>query len=174
MTEVCSLTSNDMDSTIIFTCVRLYYAYRIDFDNTTKYYAIASVSSAVQNGIAVMVASSPMLRPVFDRTVLKWLGISVRSAAHTSGKMQSNQDIGRPSFRSVGVKAGHGHTRANGLNRISDSEGHLAWEMQNLDKSRGSAATAHASRSSDDSGGQDLNSGSRGAIVVTKTTRVER
>ncbi|KAF7553062.1 hypothetical protein G7Z17_g3912 [Cylindrodendrum hubeiense] len=120
--------------TIVFSCVRLYYVYSIDFTNITRSYAEASISSVLQAGIAVMVASSPLLRPVFDRTALRWLGISLRSSQKdTSGK-------GASARTTTATSRVVSHARTAGFNKMSDSEEHLAWEMRSMEGLKRTAA----------------------------------
>ncbi|KAH7127926.1 hypothetical protein B0J13DRAFT_627656 [Dactylonectria estremocensis] len=157
--------------TIVFSCVRLYYVYNIDFTNITKSYAEASISSVLQAGIAVMVASSPMLRPVFDRTALRWLGISLRSSQKdTSGKGASARTTTATSR--AGVSASHARTA--GFNKMSDSEEHLAWEMRSMEGKNRQRAVVQATRLSDDSGEMEsARTGGSGQITVTNETIVE-
>ncbi|KAH6972107.1 hypothetical protein BKA56DRAFT_493333 [Ilyonectria sp. MPI-CAGE-AT-0026] len=157
--------------TIVFSCVRLYYVYNIDFTNITKSYAEASISSVLQAGIAVMVASSPMLRPVFDRTALRWLGISVRSSQKdTSGKGPSARTTTATSR--VGVSGSHARTA--GFNKMSESEEHLAWEMRSMKGKHHQHVTVQASRLSDSSGDMPpFQAGGSGQIMVTNETIVE-
>ncbi|KXH65738.1 integral membrane protein [Colletotrichum salicis] len=56
-------------STIMFSGVRLYHTLTVDYGNITKSFASAPYGAVLQNGIAVMVASSPILRPLFDQTI---------------------------------------------------------------------------------------------------------
>ncbi|KAF4454279.1 integral membrane [Fusarium albosuccineum] len=136
--------------TITFSCVRLYYVYNIDFDNITRSYAEASISSILQSGIAVMIASSPLLRPVFDRTA-KLFGLSLSSSRKTTtGNMNSSRS------RTHGGGTSHisgSHSRAAGFKQMSESEEHLAWELQAMDKkpSYRQRTTVQATRLSDDS-----------------------
>lgn len=145
--------------------------YNIDFTNITKSYAEASISSVLQAGIAVMVASSPMLRPVFDRTALRWLGISLRSSQKdTSGKGPSARTTTATSR--VGVSGSHARTA--GFNKMPESEEHLAWEMRSMKGKHHQHATVQASRLSDSSGDMpSFQTGGSGHIMVTNETIVE-
>lgn len=159
----------------MFSCLRLYYALNIDFNNVTKAFAVASVSSILQAGIAVMVASSPMLRPIFDRTILRWLGISVRSTnKNTSNNANGSRGPGVVSKAAVGAS----HRGTSGFRQITDSEEHLAWEMRNMDGKGGSSGqttTVQATRLSDDSSdGQPPVQPGHNHIMVTHETTIER
>ncbi|KAH8645872.1 hypothetical protein BGZ61DRAFT_377080 [Ilyonectria robusta] len=116
--------------TIIFSCVRLYYIY-IGIQNISKISTGGSISTALQAGIAIMVASSPMLRPIFDRTALKWLGISLRSTREesTGGAVRSRATGGGGTRR---TSQGPSHTRPGGFQQMHESEEHLAWEMATM------------------------------------------
>ncbi|KAL6404514.1 integral membrane protein [Ilyonectria robusta] len=78
-----------------------------------------------------MVASSPMLRPIFDRTALKWLGISLRSTREesTGGAVRSRATGGGGTRR---TSQGPSHTRPGGFQQMHESEEHLAWEMATM------------------------------------------
>ncbi|KAI8650688.1 hypothetical protein NCS57_01403200 [Fusarium keratoplasticum] len=162
--------------TIVFSCVRLKYALNIDFDNVTKSFAVASVSSILQAGVALMVASSPILRPVFDRTILHWLGVSVRS----TGRNTSSNPTGGPSASRHHASAGyHDASRIShhkGFRQMTDSEEHLAWELRDMQGKGGEqrttikAQTALSDNSSDRrSRAESL---SNGQIIVTQETIV--
>ncbi|KAF5500634.1 Satratoxin biosynthesis SC1 cluster protein 4 [Colletotrichum siamense] len=168
--------------TIVFSCVRLYYAYNIDFINITKGFAVASVSGVMQAGIAVMVASSPMLRPVFDRTVGRILGLSLQSQRRGTGPT-SNATAGATGSSTAGLHNKH-NVRSDGFKQMSDSEEHLAWELRNMKATGrreshniGTTTTHVNARTSDDSTTEDERgfAGSRqGQILVTKTTEITR
>ncbi|KAK1676768.1 hypothetical protein BDP55DRAFT_741227 [Colletotrichum godetiae] len=117
--------------TVVFSCVRLYYAYNIDFINVTKGFAIASVSGVLQAGIAVMVASSPMLRPVFDRTVGRVLGLSLQSQRRGNGATSNATGGNAAGNSSAGLHNKHS-ARSDGFKQMSESEEHLAWELRNM------------------------------------------
>lgn len=118
-----------------------------------------------------MVASSPMLRPVFDRTALRWLGISVRSSQKdTSGKGPSARTT--TATGRVGVSGSHARTA--GFNKMSESEEHLAWEMRSMKGKHHQHVTMQASRLSDSSGDiPSFQAGGSGQIIVTNETIVE-
>ncbi|KAK7943180.1 Satratoxin biosynthesis SC1 cluster protein 4 [Apiospora aurea] len=72
--------------TMLFTAIRLYYIYGMDFTDPTYSTIIPTTIGSVQMGIAIMVASSPLLRPIFDRTVASWFCLSVASGNRPSQK----------------------------------------------------------------------------------------
>lgn len=150
-----------------FSGVRLYYTLVADFVNITRGFATASVSGAIQLGIAVMVASSPMLRPVFDHALVRWFNITLLSSSNNNATrgQDGSMTIGGISSR-PSQPGSHMHSNA-GFHHMSESEEHLAWEMQGLGKkSERQASTIHAGRASDDS----VETPSGGDIVVTTTT----
>ncbi|EXF72997.1 integral membrane protein [Colletotrichum fioriniae PJ7] len=116
--------------TIIFSGIRLYYTLTADFVNITRGFASASISGVLQSGIVVMVASSPMLRPVFDRTIVRWLSLSIRS----SGRTQNTAPTGSqgPIVKSSKSSQLGSHLRGDGFKQMSDSDENLSWEMQGL------------------------------------------
>ncbi|KAK1462142.1 integral membrane protein [Colletotrichum melonis] len=170
--------------TVVFSCMRLYYAYNIDFINVTKGFAIASVSGVLQAGIAVMVASSPMLRPVFDRTVGRVLGLSLQSQRRGNGAT-SNATGGNTTGNSAAELHNKHSARSDGFKQMSESEEHLAWELRHMKSAAGrdsynmgtTTTQVNAERSSDDSTGEErggLDGPRTGRIMVTKTTVVSR
>ncbi|KAK8015006.1 integral membrane protein [Apiospora arundinis] len=72
--------------TMVFTAIRLYYIYGMDFTDPTYSTIVPTTIGSVQMGIAIMVASSPLLRPIFDRTIASWFGLSVASGNRPSQK----------------------------------------------------------------------------------------
>ncbi|TDZ23898.1 Satratoxin biosynthesis SC1 cluster protein 4 [Colletotrichum orbiculare MAFF 240422] len=171
--------------TIVFSCVRLYYAYNIDFINVTKGFAVASVSGVIQAGIGVMVASSPMLRPVFDRTVGRVLGLSLQSKQR-DGTGPTSNDTGATDGSNVGLHSKR-HMRSDRFKQMSESEEHLAWELRNMKRgvdrishNIGTTTTHVKARNSGDTMTEDESASSVGApprtgeILVTTTTEVRR
>lgn len=71
---------------MVFTAIRLYYIYGMDFTDPTYSTIVPTTIGSVQMGIAIMVASSPLLRPIFDRTIASWFGLSVASGNRPSQK----------------------------------------------------------------------------------------
>ncbi|KAH7133091.1 hypothetical protein B0J13DRAFT_678175 [Dactylonectria estremocensis] len=127
--------------TIIFSCVRLYYLYNTDITNITKSVATSFVSTVLQGGIAVMVASSPMLRPVFDRIARQWLGITLRSTQEESSARVRSRTTGGGTGR---MNLGPSHIRSARFQQMHESEEHLAWEMGAVDaKSTEQITTVH-------------------------------
>ncbi|KAJ0161618.1 hypothetical protein CTA2_5910 [Colletotrichum tanaceti] len=121
--------------TIIFSGVRLYCTLTADFVNMTRGFASASISGVLQSGIAVMVASSPMLRPVFDRTIVRWFSLSIRSGG--GGSRATGTATARTRSQSHIVKGSRSsqlgvHRLGNGFKQMSDSDENLSWEMQGL------------------------------------------
>ncbi|KAH7153347.1 hypothetical protein EDB81DRAFT_791224 [Dactylonectria macrodidyma] len=116
--------------TIVFSCVRLYYLYNTDITNITKSVATSFVSTVLQAGIAVMVASSPMLRPVFDRIARQWLGITLGSTQEESSARVRSRTTGGGTGR---MNLGTSHMRSARFQQMHESEEHLAWEMGAVD-----------------------------------------
>ncbi|KAF6837377.1 integral membrane protein [Colletotrichum musicola] len=112
--------------TIIFSCVRLYHVNELEPVNVTKGFAVSSLSGVLQAGMAVMVASSPMLRPVFDRMVGRVLGLQSRSCGNST---TSNATATGGATRTSTARrlSKHGGVRNDGFKQMSDSEEHLAW-----------------------------------------------
>ncbi|KAF5025989.1 hypothetical protein F66182_1930 [Fusarium sp. NRRL 66182] len=134
--------------TIIFSCVRLYYVYHIDFVNITKSFAEASLSSVLQSGIAVMVASSPMLRPLFDRTA-RLCGLSLHSSPKSTNRNTDGTQRQTHSSGTNRLGVGGSQARAAGFKQMSESEEHLAWEMRTMGGQV--QAASHVSRVSEHS-----------------------
>lgn len=78
---------------MVFTAIRLYFIYNVNLADLTSSSLASAQIGIAQTGIAVMVASSPLLRPVFDRTLGSWFGLSSslqqRSTKRTTNKKKS-------------------------------------------------------------------------------------
>lgn len=147
---------------MVITAIRLYYIYKLDFADITFSAVAPSNMNTIQIGIAVMVASAPLLRPVFDRTLSSWFGISLRSTGDASSRPSGNPDR---DLRTFGRSA-----PGKGFQHISDSEEHLRWELSHMGTQR------YMSRETKVSGTRTSNDSSdtpHEGIVVTKSTIVE-
>ena len=93
--------------TVIFTAVRLYFAFHLDFDDLSYSSVPMSIVSSIQAGVAIMVTSAALFRPVFDCTIGAWLGLSI------SGKLNSakRNEISRVRITTkVGTESGGSET----------------------------------------------------------------
>ncbi|KAF6838775.1 integral membrane protein [Colletotrichum plurivorum] len=165
--------------TMVFSCIRLYYVHDLELVNVTKGFAGGSLSGVLQAGIAVMVASSPMLRPVFDRTVGRVLGLQSRSCGN--GTTSNATATGGATRTSTARRLSkHGGVRNDGFKQMSDSDEHLAWEMRVIagaggrdSPHMGTATTQVNARHSSDNAIEDVREVARdGKILVTTTTEV--
>lgn len=125
----------DRSSTMAFTCADVYDAVTLKMHgHSPQSLAVSSISVVVQAGVAVMVASSAMLRPIFDRTILRCLGLR-------SPSTNQNASSGNVARSSAGIVP----SRRPGLGQVSVSEECLAWEMGDMEGDDGSASTAKGS-----------------------------
>lgn len=71
-----------------------------------------------------------MLRPVFDRTVVRWFSLSIGSGSRTTGTGPSKSQ----GPATIGSRPGQlaPHVRSDGFKQMSDSDENLSWEMQGL------------------------------------------
>lgn len=113
---------------MVFTAIRLYYVYNIDFSDITYSGIVSSIIGSIQMGIAIMVASSPLLRPIFDRTFASWFGFSLRSTRDGESGKARKSDGGTEliTFGRLGTNIK--------FQRVNDSEEHLRAESSGRDK----------------------------------------
>ncbi|KAK1623398.1 hypothetical protein BDP81DRAFT_454508 [Colletotrichum phormii] len=163
-------------STILFSGVRLYHTLTVDYGNITKSFASAPYSAVLQNGIAVMVASSPILRPIFDRTKARWLNLSIRGNGRTiaTGHVRTLRGPATTRNRS---DARTTLSRSDGFKQMtdnSDADDSLSWELEDLEtlrrKSDQAQISAHAEAQAPDRV-SPLSLG--GGISVTHTFTIE-
>lgn len=112
-----------------------------------------------------------MLRPVFDRTALRWLGISLRSS-----QKESSAKVGRSRSNGGGtgrMGLGPSHPRSTGFKQMPESEEHLAWELRAMDgKFSEQKTTVQATRTSDeevDQQSRQLGASHRNILVTSET-----
>lgn len=162
---------------MVFTSIRLSYVYNLDITDITHSSVTSTTIGILQLGIAVMVASSALLRPVFDRTLGAWLGLSLRSS---QGKFSGPGGGGGGGSGPAGAGAGADHDlvtigrltarRKRRFRTMSSGDERLQWELTAMDQSRCEReTTVHGGRASDE---ESIVVGS-GKITVTKSTVVE-
>lgn len=148
---------------MIFTAVRLYFVYNLDITDITYSSIGSTIIGVIQLGIAVMVASSPLLRPVFDRTIGSWLKLSsMRSKKHYDAHVQA-EDGDHP------LTIGRLRQRDRPVRPMNESEENLQWELTAMGhKGYERRVTVHGSSTYQESDGSNR----PGEIVVTKSTTV--
>ncbi|KAG7045162.1 integral membrane protein [Colletotrichum scovillei] len=165
--------------TILFSGVRLYHTLTVDYGNITKSFASAPYSAVLQNGIAVMVASSPVLRPIFDRTIARWLNLSIRGNGRTvaTGPLRTIRTFRGPATTRNRSDARTTLSRSDGFKQMTDNsdvDDSLGWEMEGLEtlrrKSDQAQISAHAEAQAPDRV-SPLSLG--GGISVTHTFTIE-
>ncbi|KAK1457842.1 integral membrane protein [Colletotrichum melonis] len=164
---------------ILFSGVRLYHTLNVDYGNITKSFASAPYSAVLQNGIAVTVASSPILRPIFSRTIARWLNLSIRGNGRTvaTGPIRTKRTLRGPATTRNRSDARTTLSRSDGFKQMtdnSDADDSLSWEMKGLEtlrrKSDQAQISAHAEAQAPDSV-SPLSLG--GGISVTHTFTIE-
>ncbi|EGR46303.1 GPCR, PTH11-type [Trichoderma reesei QM6a] len=129
--------------TIIFTAVRLYLVFNVDFLDITYSAIPTTILGILQLGVANIVISAPLLRPVLDRTLGKWFSLSVvngsrgtpAAGSHPSGILKPGNSANLGLHNSI-----HGRPRAPGsknFQRITESEENLRWEMDVMHSDKG-------------------------------------
>ncbi|KXH53387.1 integral membrane protein [Colletotrichum nymphaeae SA-01] len=165
--------------TILFSGVRLYHTLTVDYGNITKSFASAPYGAVLQNGIAVMVASSPILRPMFNRTIARWLNLSIRGNGRTvaTGPIRTIRTLRGPATTRNRSDARTTLSRSDGFRQMtdnSDADDSLSREMEGLEtlrrKSDQAQISAHAEAQAPDRV-SPLSLG--GGISVTHTFTIE-
>lgn len=95
------------DRTIIFSVIRLTSLNAIDFDDFSYTVVPVMIWTCAECGIAILVASSALLRPVFDKVFHRILSLSslTRTQGPSNGYMDSQSRINskaRREFVTVG------------------------------------------------------------------------
>ncbi|RYP76697.1 hypothetical protein DL771_001619 [Monosporascus sp. 5C6A] len=157
--------------TLIITAIRLYLIYNIDFTDLSFSVASSNYLTVIQPGIAIVVACSPLLKPVMDRI----LGSSSDTKQRVSGGGSGQEGRARthPTIRNL--KFGRGPARAfsslspSGFDRISDSEEHLPVELGFTGRNE-----AYVAAQGDDTwgGNSEPGVGTHGGIILTHQTVV--
>ncbi|KAK1671864.1 hypothetical protein BDP55DRAFT_635493 [Colletotrichum godetiae] len=119
-------------NTILFSGVRLYHTLTVDYGNI------------------FMVAFSPILRPIFDRTIARWLNLSIWGNGRTIATGHVRTLRGPATTRNFsGVRTTL--SRSDGFKRStdnSDADDSLSWELEGFEtlrrKSDQAQISAHA------------------------------
>lgn len=150
---------------MVLTAVRIYIVYNIDYTDLPYAGAASAIISSVQTGVAIMIASSPLLRPVFDRTIGSWLGLSLRSTGR--GVKSGTTDPGKT--QRSRMTSGRRASRNFEQIKDSSSDQELGWEMHGIKDPRVfTETTVHASR------GRDHDDNPPTGILVTESTIIAR
>lgn len=149
---------------MIFTAIRLYFVYNLDPDDITYSSLSSTIIGVVQLGIAIMVTSSPLLRPVFDRTFGAWFSLSSIHSKHRKNEYDA-EGIGGDHPITVGRL----RQRERFRGPINDSEENLQWELTAMGRQGWEReVTVQGARSSEESDAAKK----IGEIMVTKSTTV--
>ncbi|OAA40817.1 hypothetical protein BBO_05874 [Beauveria brongniartii RCEF 3172] len=165
--------------TIAFTVVRLYSVFTLDTSDVTYNVVSISIVGLVQSGVAIIVASAPLLRPAFDRTIGSWshtLGrSSPRPAPRVSKERLSRRKASAHTKSSTGASSlsiGKSSKYPIGFKQISESEENLRWELDVMHADKGKTLTEVSNaRYGEGADEEDLPSGQ---IKVTQSTEVYR
>jgi hypothetical protein len=136
----------------------------------------------VQSGVAITVASAPLMRPAFDRTITSLLNIS-GSTRRSEGKRKSTDKLNGKSLSQT-KSSGAATLRLSipkrckspagvGFHQISESEENLRWEMDVMHADKGKTLT-EVSNSSNGHCQRHDESLPVGHIKVTHSTQVSR
>ncbi|KAK1471789.1 integral membrane protein [Colletotrichum cuscutae] len=120
--------------TIIFGALRLASVFSVDFLDFSFTSPNAMVWSSAEMGVALMVSSSPILRPVFDRIFGRFISTLRSSADRTNphAKYYNGGNSGATGPRTF-ISASKPHSRgAGGFMVMTDSEENL--EMDDMHK----------------------------------------
>ncbi|TQV96200.1 integral membrane protein [Cordyceps javanica] len=79
--------------TIAFTVVRLYSVFTLDFSDMTYNFVSISIIGLVQSGVAILVATAPLLRPAIDRTVESCMSKNSKAPAGFRQLSESEENL---------------------------------------------------------------------------------
>lgn len=128
-----------------------------------------------------MVCSAPLLRPVLDRTVGKWLSLSIGNSSRETprnGSAPVNRLISGDSSNTGLRKNIHSRSRlASGrgkdFERITESEENLRWELDVMHADKGQSAYA-ASPDVHNTNIDKVNAVPAGRILKIQSTEISR
>lgn len=139
-----------------------------------------SIIGMVQSGVAIIVASAPLLRPAFDRTFSSWSN-SLGRGSRASNLRVSKQRLSRrkasantktstvASSLSMSKNAKNAKTPA-GFKQLSESEENLRWELDVMHADKGRTLTEVSNTRYGE--GTDEEEPPLGQIKVTQSTEV--
>ncbi|TEA15717.1 Satratoxin biosynthesis SC1 cluster protein 4 [Colletotrichum sidae] len=116
--------------TIVFGALRLASVYAVDFNDFSFTSPTAMIWTSAEMGVALMVSSSPILRPVFDRVFGRFISTLRSSAGRTDPNSKYYSGVGGKSGptgpRTMISAAKHHPPRgAGGFMAMSDSDENL-------------------------------------------------
>ncbi|OAA81194.1 hypothetical protein LEL_00739 [Akanthomyces lecanii RCEF 1005] len=163
--------------TIAFTVVRLHSVFTLDFSDMTYNFVSISIIGMVQSGVSIIVASAPLLRPAFDRTISSWshsLGRSSRgSKSRLSKEKLSRRKVSANTKHSTGASSLSMSKNARtpaGFKQLSESEENLRWELDVMHADKGKTLTEVSNARYGE--GTDEEEPPLGQIKVTQSTEV--
>lgn len=110
---------------MVLTAVRLYYVYNIDFTDVTYSGIDSSIIASAQMGIAIMVSSSPLLRPVLDKTFAKWIEPLKSWSTRRGTGAVGESGVPKPDTGNELITFGRLANTKPGFQKMNDSEEHL-------------------------------------------------
>lgn len=138
-----------------------------------------SIIGMVQSGVAIIVASAPLLRPAFDRTIgsLSYsFGRDSRgSTARASDERLSRRKVSAHTKNSTGASSlsiGKNSKAPAGFKQLTESEENLRWEMDVMHADKGKTLTEVSNARYGE--GIDEEELPSGQIKVTQSTEVYR
>lgn len=164
---------------MVFGAVRLAAVLNVDFNDFTFSAKTAHVWSVAEAGVAIIVSSSPLLRPIFDKVFGKFISLTGSGSRsrrdNNSGYVNSGNG---PMLRSTPAKGLKG---SRGFIEMDDTDLELRG-MSHKPNAGQSVRIEGPRRKSDDVSGDDEmgsdyrqdDDSSAKAIYVTQTTAVER
>ncbi|RFU79629.1 integral membrane [Trichoderma arundinaceum] len=163
--------------TVVCTAIRLRSYFILDIRDLTFSGITVMITGVIQLCVAIIVATAPLLRPVLDRTIGRWLSLSIaRSSPHSpsdgSAPMGGSQ-ANKPTNTSLqnGI-----HTRSilsprvnKMFQRITESEEHLNWELGVMSSDKGKTST-HVGSDGEING--EIEIAPMGHIMITRSTEI--
>jgi hypothetical protein len=135
------------------------------------------ITGVIQLCVAIIVATAPLLRPVLDRTIGRWLSLSISRSSPHSPSDGSVPMGGSQANRLANTSLQNGiHTRTRlspGGNkmfqRITESEEHLNWELGVMNSDKGKTST-HVGSDGEMNG--EIEIAPMGHIMITRSTEI--
>ncbi|ATY63951.1 integral membrane [Cordyceps militaris] len=159
--------------TIACTAVRLYSVFTLDFSELTYNPVSISITCMVQSGVAIIVASAPLLRPAFDRTVdsLSYsFGRGSRKSRASKERLSRRKGSTHAKNSTCASSLSKNAKGPSGFKQLTESEENLRWELDVIHADKGKTLTEVSNAPYGD--GIDDEELPSGQIKVTQSTHV--
>ncbi|KAL6888001.1 hypothetical protein GGI43DRAFT_430956 [Trichoderma evansii] len=163
--------------TVVCTAIRLRSYFFLDIKDLTFSGITVMITGVIQLCVAIIVATAPLLRPILDRTIGRWLSLSIaRSSPHSPsdgsapmGGSQANKPANTSLQNGIHTRSRLSPGGNKMFQRITESEEHLNWELGVMNSDKGKTST-HVG--SDGEINDEIEIAPMGHIIITRSTEI--